>query len=113
MTPLLRRSFTAFHLVLGLGILWLSARTVIWAVGPGAGRHDPHVAALATVEAIGALLLLFPQTLRVGAALLLLTIGVAAVVHGFAGDLRIDLLIYAAGVWLVAVYRASAPLSTP
>ncbi len=119
-TPLLRRSFTAFHLVLGLGILWLSVRSVIWAVHPGeGGHHNPHVAVLAAVEAIGALLFLVPQTLRLGAALLLLTIGVATVVHAFSGEWRIDLLIYAAGVWFVAVQAAdqaparAKPLDVP
>jgi len=107
-TPLFRRSFTAFHLILGLGILWLSVRTVLGALQPGAGHHDLHAVILGTVEAIGALLFLLPWTLRVGAALLLLTIAVVAVVHASAGHWRIDLLIYAAGVWLVATHRAQA-----
>lgn len=112
-TPLFRRSFTVFHLVLGLGILWLSVKSVLWAVHPGSGSHpNHHVALLAAVEAIGALLFLIPQALRVGAALLLLTVGVATVVHAFAGEWRIDLLIYAAGVWLVATHP-STPVPTP
>ncbi len=112
-TPLFRRSFTVFHLVLGLGILWLSVRTVIGALHSEAGHHDPHALALGAVEGIGALLFLLPWTLRVGAALLLLTIVTAAVIHGLAGQWRVDLLIYAAGVWLVAARRggAAAPAS--
>ena len=113
-TPLLRRSFTVFHFVLGLGILWLSVRSVIWAVHTGTGgQHNPHVALLAGVEAIGALLFLIPRTLRLGAALLLLTIGVATFVHGFSGEWRVDLLIYAAGVWLVAAHRNTASVPAP
>ena len=108
MTPLFRRSFTAFHLVLGLGILWLSVRTVMEALHSEAGHHDPHALAVGAVEAIGALLFLVPRTLRVGAALLLLTIVTAAAIHGVAGHWRIDLLIYAAGVWLVATHQAGA-----
>jgi uncharacterized membrane protein YphA (DoxX/SURF4 family) len=108
-----RRSFSAFHFVLGIGILWLSVRTVLMAVGPTGGHHNPHVAALGAVEAIGALLFLIPRTVRMGAVLLLLTIGIAAVVHAFSRELRVDLLIYAAGVWLVADHagRSSAPAS--
>ncbi|HKW51011.1 MAG TPA: hypothetical protein VJQ53_04690 [Candidatus Eisenbacteria bacterium] len=105
-TPLFRRSFTAFHMILGLGILWLSARSVILAL-PATGHHDPHAVALGTVEAIGAVLFLLPWTLRVGAALLLLTICIAAAVHTVGGHWRIDLLIYAAGVWLVSTHRAA------
>src|SRR5258705_14003933 len=101
-TPQFRRSFTAFHLILGLGILWLSVRTVLGALQPETGHHDLHAVILGTVEAIGALLFLLPWTLRVGAALLLLTIAVVAVVHASAGHWRIDLLIYAAGGWPVA-----------
>ena len=103
--PLFRRSFTAFHLVLGLGILWLSVLTVMGAARPDAGHHDLHAVAVGAVEAIGALLFLFPRTLRAGAVLLLLTIGIATAVHAFRGHLRVDLLIYAAGVWLVASHR--------
>ena len=105
-TPRFRRSFAAFHLVLALGILWLSVLTVMGALRPEAGHHDPHAVAVGAVEAIGALLFLFPRTLRAGAALLLLTIGIATAVHGFRGHLRVDLLIYAAGVWLVSTHRA-------
>lgn len=103
-TLLARRSFTAFHLVLGVGILWLAVRSVIGALHAGGGHHNPHIAVLAAVEAIGALLFLVPRTLRLGAALLLLTIAAAAAMHATAGELRIDLLVYAAGVWLVAVW---------
>ena len=112
-TALFRRSFAAFHYILGLGILCLSLRTVMWAVHPEAGHHGHHAVVLASVEAIGALLFLVPRTLRVGAALLLLTIGVAGVVHAFAGEWRIDLLIYGAGVWLVAAHRLDAAASAP
>jgi hypothetical protein len=105
-TVLLRRSFAAFHIVLGIGILWLSVRTVVGAVRPEGGHHNLHVAALGTVEAVGALLFLLPKTLRVGAALLLLTIGTAAAIHAAAGELRIDLFIYAAAVWFVAAHAA-------
>ena len=103
-TPLLRRSFTAFHLVLGPGILWLSAQTLLATLHQTTGRHHLHIAALASVEALGTLLFVLPQTLRAGAALLLLTLGLAVAAHALAGDFRIDLLIYAAGVWFVTAY---------
>jgi hypothetical protein len=102
--PPLRRAFIAFHLTLGLVLLFLSARATLHALAPTAGPVDPHVGVLALVEAFGAALFLLPRTLRVGGALLLLTLGLASVVHALAGQLRTDLLVYAAGTWLVMVH---------
>jgi hypothetical protein len=98
------RAFIAFHLTLGLVLLFLSARATLHALAPIAGPADPHVGVLALVEAFGAALFLLPQTLRVGGALLLLTLGLAAVVHALGGQLRADLLVYAAGTWFVMVH---------
>lgn len=100
-----RRAFVAFHLTLGLALFYLSVRTVLHALAAAGGQRDPHVALLASVEAIGAALFLLPRTVRVGGVLLLLTILVAVVVHAAtAGELRADLLVYAAGTWFVMVH---------
>lgn len=105
-TPTLRRSFIAFHLTLGQALLWASARTAIEALA----AHDhssPHIAALGILEAAGALLFLWPRTMRVGGVLLLLSIGLALFVHAAAGQFRGDLLVYAAGTWFVLVHGSA------
>ena len=108
-TPALRRSFFAFHVTLGLVLLVFSVKTALDALSPAAG-HLPHVAALiGTIEAVGAVLFLFPRTLRTGGALLLLSIGVALLLHGLGGQFRGDLLIYAAGTWFVMVHGPAWP----
>ena len=103
-TPMLRRSFFAFHLTLGLTLLLLSARTALEALAPSAGQVNPHVGLIAGIEAVGAALFLFSRSLRIGGALLLLTLGLAMVVHGLSGQFRGDLLVYAAGTWFVMVH---------
>ena len=103
-TKTLRRSFIAFHVTLGFTLLVLSIRTALHAVGPEAGQGDSHVVVLAMLEAIGAALFLLPWTLRAGGMLLLLTIGLALLVHLVSGQFRGDLLVYAAGTWFVIVH---------
>jgi len=101
----LRRAFTAFHLVLGLALLWGSVHTVLHA---GA---DLHARVIGSIEALGALAFLLPRTLRFGAMLLLLTIVLAVLLHAARGEWRPDLLVYATGVLLVAVHESPAELS--
>jgi len=103
-TTTLRRSFIAFHLTLGLTLLFLSLRTVVQTLGPDASGAGTHVAVLGTIEAIGAALFLLPRTLRLGGALLLPTIGTVAVLHALSGQFRGDLLIYGVGTWFVMVH---------
>jgi hypothetical protein len=99
----LRHAFTAFHLTLGLGLLWASVHTVLHA-----GTTDLHARVIGSVEALGALTFLVPRTLRVGALLLLVTILLAMLIHAARGEPRADLLVYAAGVWLVATHEGAA-----
>jgi uncharacterized membrane protein YphA (DoxX/SURF4 family) len=68
------------------------------------GHGDLHIRLLGTLEAVGALMFLFPRTLRPGAWLLLLTIGVALIIHLMMGQWRGDLLVYAAGVAFAMVH---------
>ena len=105
-TTTLRRSFIAFHLTLGFTLLFFSARTAVQALALGGGHREPHIAVLAIIEAVGATLFLLPRTLRIGGSLLLLTLGVAVLVHALSGLLRADLLVYAAGTWFVMVHGA-------
>ncbi|HTY57203.1 MAG TPA: hypothetical protein VMF59_00235 [Bacteroidota bacterium] len=93
------RMFVLFHVVLGATLLVGSVLTA-WSGGHG----DVHVRLLGAVEGIGAVLFLLPGTLRPGAWLLLLTIGVALALHLAMGQWRGDLLVYASGVAFVAVH---------
>lgn len=65
---------------------------------------------IGSVEALGAVAFLMPRTLRLGALLLLITIVPAVVLHAARGEWRPDLLVYAAGVLLVAVHESEAEL---
>jgi uncharacterized membrane protein YphA (DoxX/SURF4 family) len=105
----LRRAFLAFQVILGLALFWGSMYTVV-----DAGAADLHARIIGSAEALGALAFLLPRTRRVGAAMLLVTIALAFLVHGARGEWRPDLLVYAAGVLLVAVHDGvRLPLPEP
>ena len=109
----LRRAFMVFHAALGGGLLVLSHNTLFHALhAHGVG----HLALVAALEMVGALLLLIPRTLKVGGIALLVVLLPGFVVHLTRGEWEPQLLIYAAGVWLVMVHGAawgrSAPSST-
>ncbi len=95
----LLRAFVLLWWSIGLVLLIASVRTV----QGGLGHHSP-VVLLAAVEAVAAVLFLVPRTLRVGAAGLLLTLAVAVLVHLAMHQVRWDLLLYASGVYFVAVH---------
>jgi hypothetical protein len=100
-STVVRRSFIAFHLVLGLGLLALSIETLLHALAPENIHSHQHIALIAAVEAVGAVLFLLPRVSRAGALLLVVVIGLAFVAHALEGEWRVDLAIYAAGAWLV------------
>ena len=101
-----REAFIAFHWILGLALLWASVHTVLHAES-----GDLHARVIGSLEALGAVAFLVPRTLRLGAGLLLVAIVGAIVVHAVRGEWRPDLLVYAAGVLLVASHAtAPAPL---
>jgi uncharacterized membrane protein YphA (DoxX/SURF4 family) len=110
----LLRSFVAFHWTLGTVVLVQSVHTLGWALA--AWGNDPvnvHLALLAGVETVAALLFLVPRTLRVGATLLLATFAVAIVAHVFRLEFPAPLLVYGAGTVFVMVHgnpRARRPL---
>jgi hypothetical protein len=102
------RAFALFHATLGVVILVESVRTAH--ALHGGGGHA--VLLLASVEAIGAALFLWPATLTVGAAAMLLTFAVAFFVHALRGEFNLGLLVYAAGTIIVLARRrgvAAAP----
>lgn len=97
----LLRAFVFLWWTVGLVLLIFSVRTLL---GTLAANHHSPLALLACVEAVSALLFLLPQTLRVGAVGLLLTLGVAFIAHLFMKEFRWDLLLDAAAVTFVAVH---------
>jgi hypothetical protein len=104
----LRRSFVAFHLILGAVVLVESLMTVWYASGLGHSPHpNPILAVLAGAEAVAALLFILPAALRIGAASLLLIFIFALAFHGLHGELQLTLLVYAAGVMLVTAHGSA------
>ena len=107
MVPLkTRRAFHLFHAVLGLSLLAMSLME-LWHTlheldEPGHG----HLAFVAGLEALGASLLLIPRTVRWGGAALLVVLLPGFVNEVAHGDWEWQLLVYAAGVWLVMVHGA-------
>jgi hypothetical protein len=102
-----RRAFLAFHVTLGVVLLILSAMTLRRAMAAGAGGPEHHVAILAAIEGVAALLFLIPGTMRVGGAGLLLTFAVAIVIHATRGEFPGPLLIYAAGTAFVMAHGSA------
>ena len=95
----LRHAFLLFQLVLGAALLWGSVHTVIHA-----GPSDSHALLIGSVEALAAAAFLVPRTMRLGAGVLVVVIALAFVLHAARGEWRPDLLVYVAGVLLVAVH---------
>ena len=98
----LLRVFLGLWVISGFALFYASVLTVreAW---PGS-HANPHVAVLGSIEAVAALLFVLPSTLRLGAAGLLATLAVAFVAHLVAGELRADLLVYAAVVTFVGLH---------
>lgn len=102
----LRRAFVAFHITLGVVVFIESVRTALLVLQ----KHmlnplGSHLAILAGIEAIAALLFLVPKTLKAGSILLLIVFAFAVTVHGVEGEL--GLLVYAAGVLFVFVHGSA------
>jgi len=96
------RSFALFHLTLGAVVFAASVMTLAHATG---GPHvNPHLALLAGIEAIGAVLFLLPWTLRLGGTLLLVTFAIAILLHFHDGSFPMSLLVYAAGTFFVMTH---------
>jgi hypothetical protein len=82
--------------------LW-SIQTLFKSVESSAS-HNPHIAILAAIEGVAALLFVLPRTLRIGATGLLLTFAVAFIVHLLLGQFRGDLIFYGVVVCFTAVH---------
>ena len=106
----LRRAFMLFHAVLGVALLIMAHNTLFHALHEHGFGHLAFVAAL---EMIGALLLLIPRTLRIGGVALLVVLVPGFVTHLTRGEWELQLLIYAAGVYFIMVHGAAWGRTTP
>jgi len=98
------RAFFALWWVLGALLLVYSVQTVQHAFAASGHGVNFHVAVLASVEAVAALLFLIPRTMRVGGAGLLVVFALAFVLHAASGEFASHLLLYAAGVSFVMAH---------
>jgi len=98
-----RRAFQLLHLVLGVGLLGTGLDTLVRALRDG---HTP-LAAVATVVVVASVLFLFPRTLRVGGFTLLVVVLAVVVQRVLRNQWRLDLIVFAAGVWYVVVHGAA------
>jgi hypothetical protein len=109
------RAFQLFHAVLGLGLLAMGLTSLRYTLPeldePGHG----HFALVATLQALGAVLLLVPRTVRWGGGALLLVLLPGFASEALHGDWEWEQLILAAGVWFVMAHGAAwrSPPSTP
>ncbi len=95
-----RRAFALFHTTLALVVLLQSISAFRRGLAmPGASTHILVVAGL---EALAAVLFIFPKTLDIGGTVLLIVFAIAFLLHGIRGQL--PLLVYAAGVILVMAH---------
>jgi hypothetical protein len=90
--------------VLGGVLIILSHNALFHSLHEHGFSHFTFVAAL---EMIGALLLLIPRTLKLGALALLLILIPGFIVHLTRGEWELQLLVYAAGVYFVMVHGAA------
>jgi hypothetical protein len=99
-----RSAFRVFHLILGIVVFVQSVQAGVAAAGLLAVPPNRHVAVLAGVEAVAALLFLLRRTTRVGGLLLVGTFALAFVGHALGGEFAGALLVYGAGTAFVIVH---------
>ena len=104
----LKRAFIVFHLTLAAVILVQSVSTAVHAAGVQVDTAPNwHLFVLATIEAIAAVLFVFPRTIRVGGGVLLIILLIAFFAHVHTGDTQLHLLVYAASVFFIVVHGSA------
>lgn len=98
------RAFFALWWILGILLIAYSVQTAWHSLKSGTDGASLHVAALASVEAVAALLFLVPSTMRVAGVCLLAAFALAFVLHLTRGEFASQLLLYAAGVTFIMVH---------
>ena len=101
-----RRAFVLFHLTLGVVVFIESVLTVVNSLHSTTTSHlNTIVPWFAGLEALAAVLLLIPQTMKVGGAILLLIFLAALIVHGPADGM--PLIVYSAGVIFMMIHGSA------
>ena len=101
----LRRSFMAFHVTLCAVIFIQSIMPLLRSITQHKLEHSNLVVmALASAEAVAALLFLLPATMRWAGAALLAIFGIALTLHAVQGEFPSTLLVYATGVIFVMAH---------
>jgi hypothetical protein len=104
--PWPRRAFVFFHLSLGVVVFIESVLTVVHSLHSPTESHLNRVLPwFAGLEALAAVMLLVPWTLKIGGAILLLIFLAALIVHGPADGM--PLIVYSAGVIFI-MFHGSA-----
>ena len=98
-----RRAFQLLHLVLGAGLLATGTDTLVRALHDG----PAPLAVVAAMVVLAAALFLAPRTVRVGGITLLLVVLAVLAERAFRGQWRLELIVYAAGIWYVVVRGAA------
>jgi uncharacterized membrane protein YphA (DoxX/SURF4 family) len=102
-------AMTALRWSLGIGVGWESIFTA-WTAFPevhGSGRYAAHAwirLILGSVETIGAILFLLPQTVRLGGWILVAVFSFAILFHALQGEFNAGLIIYAAATIACVVH---------
>ncbi len=99
------RAFLTLYVTVGIIVCLESVQTVRAALRGGFSAHDrPHALVLGALEAAAAILFLIPQTMRWGAAGLLVIFALAFGLHLAGGHPNFDLLVFAAAVLFIRVH---------
>jgi hypothetical protein len=98
------RAFFALWWILGGLLVAYSVQTAWHALRSGTDGASLHIAALAAVETVAAVLFLIPSTMRVAGACLLAVFALAFVLHAARGELASQLLLYSAGVAFIMAH---------
>jgi hypothetical protein len=103
-------AFRAFWWTLGVVVLVASVRTCLAALHRNAhGPAEIHLALLAGIEAIAALVFLVPRTMRIGGIALLVTFAFAISAHAAAGEFPGQVLLYTAATIFVLAHGPVSP----
>ena len=101
LVPSVNRSSVTLHLALGLILAIEGVLTLIHAFS---AHEDVYLLAFAAIEVIGALLFIWPRTIRIGGCLLVCTFVIAALVHLVRGQFPSEHLVYAVAVLFVMIH---------
>jgi hypothetical protein len=97
-----RRSFIALHLTLGVVAIVQSVQALLHAAG--ALVEHRYLVAFGALELVAALLFLWPRTMRVGGAALVVVFVHEALFQASRGDFPAAPLVYAAAALFVTVH---------